>query len=73
MWSATIAAEVIGEAFDAPSSQDALMTFDSRWRIAMGDYLRPPNTDLPLLLPLIFSNKPMAQRMAAAFFCGENI
>ena len=39
----------------------------------MADFLRPPNTDLKLLLPLIFTNQPMADRMAAAFFGGENI
>ena len=73
MWSAQIAAQVIGEALSSQHSQDVLMQFDAQWRMAMADYLRPPNTDLQCLLPLIFSNQPMADRMAAAFFCGENI
>jgi geranylgeranyl reductase family protein len=73
MWSAQIAAEVVGAAWGADISQDALMTFDNKWRLAMGDYLRPPNTDLQLLAPLIFSNQPMTDRMASAFFFGENI
>lgn len=73
MWSAKIAAEVIGSAWGADISQDALMTFDNKWRLEMGDYLRPPNTDLQLLAPLIFSNQPMTDRMASAFFFGENI
>jgi hypothetical protein len=49
------------------------MQFDTRWRLAMADYLRPPNTDMQFLVPLIFTNQPMADRMAAAFFRGENI
>ncbi len=73
MWSAHIAAEIANTALTSVHSQDALMTFDSQWRIQMADYLRPPNTDNQFLLPLIFSNQPMADRMGAAFFSGENI
>ena len=49
------------------------MKFDSVWRIQMADYIRSPQTDTQFLLPLVFSNQPMADRFAAAFFCGENI
>ena len=49
------------------------MAFDSLWRIQMADYLRSPHTDVQFLLPLIFTNQPMADRMGAAFFFGENI
>ncbi len=73
MWSAQIATEVVLEALINPQSQDSLMTFESKWRMVMADYLRPPNTDVQFLLPLIFSNQPMADRMGAAFFSGENI
>ena len=73
MWSAQIAAEVIGAALQSPHSQDELMAFDSKWRMKMADYLRRPNTDSQFLIPLIFSNQPMADRMGAAFFSGENI
>jgi flavin-dependent dehydrogenase len=73
MWSAKIAAEVIEAALRGPRSQDELMTFDTRWRLEMADYLRLPNTDVQFLVPLVFSNQPMADRMAAAFFLGENI
>jgi flavin-dependent dehydrogenase len=73
MWSAQIAAGVAQTALRSVHSQDALMTFDSQWRIEMADYLRPPNTDNQFLLPLIFSNQPMADRMGAAFFSGDNI
>ena len=68
----TIVAVVI-EALDGEHSQDVLMTFDSKWRMSMAEYLRPPGTDIQFLLPLIFSNQPMADRMGAAFFAGKNI
>ncbi len=73
MWSATIAAEVLDTALASKHSQDELMAFDSAWRVKMADYLRSPHTDVRFLLPLVFSNQPMADRMAAAFFFGENI
>ncbi len=73
MWSAEIATEVAHAALDTPLSQDELMSFNSKWRIKMADYLRSPNTDPQFLLPLVFSNQAMADRMGAAFFSGENI
>lgn len=73
MWSGQIAADVADEALDSVHSQDALMSFDSQWRMKMADYLRSPHTDIQFLLPLIFTNQPMADRMGAAFFRGENI
>jgi len=39
----------------------------------MAEHLRRPNTDTHFLLPLIFSNRQMADRMADAFWKGENI
>ncbi len=73
MWSAKIAADVADAALSSVHSQDELMSFDSNWRIKMADYLRPPNTDSQFLLPLVFSNQPMTDRMGAAFFFGDNI
>lgn len=73
MWSAQLAADVIETALKSPQSQDELMSFETKWRTTMADYLRSPNTDIQFLLPLIFSNQPIADRMGAAFFSGENI
>lgn len=73
MWSAKIAAEVMDRALQNPSTQDELMVFDSAWRMEMADFLRAPHTDIQFLLPLVFSNQPMTDRMGAAFFFGENI
>ena len=73
MWSAKLAAQVIDVALQSDFSQDDLMTFDSLWRTQMADHLRSPHTDIRFLLPLIFQNQPMADRMGAAFFFGENL
>jgi flavin-dependent dehydrogenase len=73
MWSAQLAVEVAQNALESKCPQDELMTFDSTWRMQMADYLRSPHTDIQFLLPLIFTNQPMADRMGAAFFHGENI
>ena len=73
MWSARIAADVVDQALASEPSQDTLMTFDSRWRMEMADHLRSPHTDIRFILPLVFTNQPMADRMGAAFFFGENI
>ena len=73
LWSAQLASEVLQQALESKQSQDELMTFEQRWRTTMADYLRPPNTDMQFLMPLVFSNQLMAERMAAAFFAGENI
>ncbi len=73
IWSATIAAEILEAALSSEHSQDALIAFNSAWRVKMADHLRSPHTDVRFLLPLVFSNQPMADRMAAAFFFGDNI
>lgn len=73
MWSAKLASKAVDTALKTTLSQDELMTFDSIWRMEMADHLRSPHTDIRFLLPLVFSNQPMADRMGAAFFFGENI
>jgi flavin-dependent dehydrogenase len=73
MWSAKLAAKAIDAALQSEVSQDQLMMFDTLWRTQMADHLRSPHTDIRFLLPLIFQNQPMADRMAAAFFFGENL
>lgn len=73
MWSARLAAGVIDRAIDAGQQQDALRQFSSLWRTTMGEYLRSPNTEMSFLLPLVFNNQQMAERMAGAFWRGENI
>jgi len=71
MKSGWIAAETVARALKAPLLQDELTSFHSAWRSELADYLRRPNTDLSLLMPLIFSNPQMSQRVARAFLLGR--
>lgn len=73
MWSASIAAGVVVDAAQSRNPQDALGEYDVRWRTAMADYLRMPDADLEFLLPLIFGNQQIADRMAMAFLTGKNL
>ncbi|MGE0481565.1 MAG: NAD(P)/FAD-dependent oxidoreductase [Phycisphaerae bacterium] len=71
MKSGWLAAETARDAAHAPLPQDVLAEFGARWRGVLADYLRMPNTDLSLLLPLIFSNAQMSKRVAQAFLLGR--
>jgi flavin-dependent dehydrogenase len=73
MRSGMIAADVAGEALGSALPQDALATFGVAWRQELADYLRMPNADLGLLLPLIFRSEPMAKRVARAFLLGSDL
>lgn len=73
MWSASLAADVLVSAVCSEHAQDELRGFSNLWRSTMAEYLRPPHTDARFLLPMVFSNQQIAQRMAAAFWRGENI
>lgn len=70
MCSGQLAAEVASEALDEPVLQDALQVFAERWRAALADYLRLPNSDLALLVPLVFNNAQMSTRIARSFLVG---
>lgn len=71
MKSGRIVAEVAARALKATVPQDELATFSSVWRSELADYLRMPNTDLNLLLPLVFGNPQMSRRVARAFLLGQ--
>lgn len=71
MWSAKLAVDVAAEAVHSAQPQDTLQEYDRRWRTAMAEYLRPPDIETPFLLPLVFSNRQMAARLAAAFWRGQ--
>lgn len=68
---AVIAAECAAEAIKAPVAQDELIHFGPAWRGRLADYLRPPGTDLTLLMPMLFQNPQMAKRTARAILLGE--
>ncbi len=70
MKSGWLAAETAARALAAPVPQDELATFGAVWRAEIAEYLRLPNTDLSLLLPLVFNNAQMSKRVARAFLLG---
>ncbi len=65
-----LAVETAARALAAPVPQDELATFSATWRADLADYMRMPNTDLALLLPMVFTNPQMARRLAHAFLLG---
>lgn len=71
MRSGMIAAEVAARAIKSRWVQDELATFGDAWRTGLADYLRMPNTDLALLMPLVFNNPQMSTRVARAFLLGQ--
>ncbi len=70
VWSARLAVDVLVGARQERVPQERLRAFDALWRAAMSDYLRPPDTEMPFLLPLIFSNPSLAARFARSFAAG---
>ncbi|MCA9243866.1 MAG: FAD-dependent oxidoreductase [Phycisphaerales bacterium] len=71
MWSGARAAEIALDALAEPVPQDAMQRYSVEWRAALADYLRMPNTDLSLLMPLVFGNEQMTARVARAFVYGQ--
>jgi flavin-dependent dehydrogenase len=71
MRSGWLAAETALRALRAPLLQDELASFGVTWRSDLADYLRMPNTDLGLLMPLVFNNAQMSRRVARAFLLGQ--
>jgi flavin-dependent dehydrogenase len=73
MWSAQLAADSAAQALASGNPQDELRSFDAAWRTGMARHLQPPNTDLQFLMPLVFSNAQMADRLARAILTGQPI
>ena len=73
MMSGWMAAEVVGRALAADVLQDELLSFGAAWRGELAEYLRSPNTDLSLLMPLVFDNEQMSKRVARAFLLGRGL
>ena len=62
-WSALFAADVLRKALRHEHLQDALADYRQVWRTTLGDYLRGPQQNLRLLLPLVY-RKPRHDRPA---------
>ena len=71
--SALLGAEAARDALKAKDCQEALMSFKTVWRRSLADFIRPPNTSLQMLLPLLFANKRIIGRFTAALLEGKNI
>ena len=72
MLSARTAAECISCALESPHPQDALLEFKFSWRRAYAEYIQMPNANLALVLPLIFRNTELCNRLARCYLFGEN-
>jgi flavin-dependent dehydrogenase len=73
MRSGWIAVEAVERALGASLPQDALQAFGALWRQALSDYLRLPNAELSLLLPLVLRNPQMGRRLVRAFLAGGEL
>lgn len=72
-WSAIHAAEVIRKALKQPHLQDALQPYRDRWRTTLGDYLRGPQQNLRFLLPLVYRNQVMTNRLGESILQGKSV
>ena len=71
--SALLAADVVVDALASSEPQNTLMQFKTSWRKTLADYIRPPNTSLHMLLPLLFVNQRIVAKFTRALLYGENI
>lgn len=70
LWSAKLACEAIVKALPCANIQDRLGGFERLWRTELAGQLRPPNTDPQSILPLVFSNQQMADKLVESFHLG---
>lgn len=71
--SALLAAKAAADALGGKDVQNELMKFKTSWRRTLADSLRPPNTSLHMLLPLLFVNERIVSKFTRALLYGENI
>lgn len=72
-WSAKYAAEAAAKASRASHPQDALAAYRGQWGSTIGDYLRGPQQNLEFLMPLVYRNPPMTDRLADAILRGRSL
>jgi flavin-dependent dehydrogenase len=72
-WSAMFAVESARKALRERFVQDALQQFRNRWGATLGDYLRGPQQNLRFLLPMVYRNRTMTERLAQAILSGESV
>ncbi|MCU1274977.1 MAG: hypothetical protein JWO48_2408 [Bryobacterales bacterium] len=72
-WSAVFAADTIKKAWKEPHLQDALHPYRQKWRTTLGDYLRGPQQNLRFLLPLVYRNQVMTDRLTESILLGKKL
>lgn len=72
-WSAIYAADVLKKAMKEPHLQDAIQPYRQRWRTTLGDYLRGPQQNLRFLLPLVYRNQVMTDRLSDSILLGKGL
>ena len=72
-WSGVYAGTVAAKAAKAEHVQDALAAYRTAWGGTLGEYLQGPRQNLRFLLPLVFKNPVMTDRMADALFRGRSL
>ena len=72
-WSAKFAADAAAKALKAPQVQDALGVYRGKWGATLGEYLRGPQQNLRFLLPLVYKNPTMTDRLANSILLGESL
>ncbi|HTW94138.1 MAG TPA: hypothetical protein VMD30_05040 [Tepidisphaeraceae bacterium] len=72
-WSSLFAADALADALRQRHLQDALNTYRSSWRTTLGDYLRGPSVNLKYLLPLIYRNPVMTERISESLLMGKGV
>ncbi|MFW6065486.1 MAG: NAD(P)/FAD-dependent oxidoreductase [Planctomycetota bacterium] len=70
---ASLAARTADEALDTDDVQDKLMAYKTSWRPSLAERLRPPNTSLRMMLPLLFVNKRILPKFTRAMLFGEAV
>ena len=72
-WSALFAADTVKKALKEPHLQDALQPYRQKWRTTLGDYLRGPQQNLRFLLPLVYRNQVMTERLTESILLGKSL
>jgi hypothetical protein len=72
-WSAVFAADVLARSLKETHLQDAIGAYRHEWRTTLGDYLLGPQQNLRFLLPLVYRNQVMTDRLAESIFQGKAI
>jgi flavin-dependent dehydrogenase len=72
-WSSLFAADTIKKALKEKHLQDALQPYRQKWRTTLGDYLRGPQQNLRFLLPLVYRNEVMTERLTTSILLGKGL